>query len=39
MSRRTRRSHRPALKAKIVLEAVKGGLAQKHDVHANQITP
>ncbi len=43
MSRRPRRNHSPAFKAKVALEAVKGELtlaelAQKHDVHANQIT-
>jgi transposase-like protein len=43
MSRRPRRNHSPAFKAKVALEALKGELtlaelAQKHDVHANQIT-
>jgi transposase-like protein len=43
MSRRPRRNHSPAFKAKVALEAIKGELsltelAQKHDVHANQIT-
>lgn len=43
MSRRPRRNHSPAFKAKVALEAVKGELtlaelAHKHDVHANQIT-
>ena len=43
MSRRTRRNHRPAFKAKIALAAIKGEktlaeLAQLHDVHATQIT-
>ena len=43
MSRRPRRNHSPAFKAKVALEALKGELtlaelAQKHDIHANQIT-
>jgi transposase len=43
MSRRTRRNHSPAFKAKVALAAVKGEktlaeLAQLHDVHATQIT-
>ena len=43
MSRRPRRNHSPAFKAKVALEAFKGELtlaelAQKHDIHANQIT-
>ena len=43
MSRRPRRSHTPAFKAKVALAAVKGemtlaDLAQQFDVHANQIT-
>jgi len=43
MSRRPRRNHSPAFKAKVALEALKGELtlaelAQKHVVHANQIT-
>ena len=43
MSRRPRRNHSPAFKAKVALEALKSELtlaelAQKHDVHANQIT-
>ena len=43
MSRRPRRNHSPAFKAKVALEALKGELtlaelAQKHDVHAHQIT-
>ena len=43
MSRRPRRNHSPAFKAKVALEALKGEqtlaeLTQKHDVHANQIT-
>ena len=43
MTRRTRRTHSPAFKAKVALAAVKGEktlaeLAQQHDVHPNQIT-
>ena len=43
MSRRPRRNHSPAFKAKLALAAVKGEktlseLAQLYDVHANQIT-
>ena len=43
MSKRTRRNHAPALKAKVALAAVKGEktlaeLAQQFDVHPNQIT-
>jgi len=43
MSRRPRRNHSPAFKAKVALAALKGDrtlaeLAQIHDVHANQIT-
>ena len=43
MSRRPRRSHSSAFKAKVALAAVKGEktlaeLAQLFDVHANQIT-
>ena len=43
MSRRTRRNHSPAFKAKVALAAVKGEktlaeLAHLHDVHPNQIT-
>ena len=43
MSRRTRRNHSPAFKAKVALAAIKGEktlaeLAQLHDVHATQIT-
>ena len=43
MSRRPRRNHSPAFKAKVALAAVKGEqtlaeLAQHFDVHANQIT-
>lgn len=43
MSRRTRRNHTPAFKAKEALAAVKGNrtlaqLAEQFDVHPNQIT-
>lgn len=43
MSRRPRRNHSAAFKAKVALEAVKGDktvaeIAQKHDVHSNQVT-
>ncbi|NNF15503.1 MAG: transposase [Gammaproteobacteria bacterium] len=43
MGRRLRRNHSPAFKAKVAMEAIKGGrtlaeLAKRHDVHANQIT-
>ncbi len=43
MSRRPRRNHTPAFKAKVALAALKGEktlleLAQHFDVHANQIT-
>src|SRR4051794_19838119 len=43
MSRRSRRNHSPAFKAKLALAAVKGEktlaeLAQQFDVHPNQIT-
>ena len=43
MSRRPRRNHSPAFKAKVALEAVKGDrtiaeIAQKCDVHPNQVT-
>jgi transposase len=43
MSRRPRRNHTPAFKAKVALAAVRGEktlaeLAQQFDVHANQIT-
>src|SRR5260370_36487510 len=43
MTKRTRRNHTPAFKAKVALAAVKGDktlaeLAQQFDVHPNQIT-
>ena len=43
MTRRARRTHSPAFKAKVALAALKGEktlaeLAQQHDVHPNQIT-
>lgn len=43
MSRRPRRNHSPAFKAKVAIAAIKGDktlseLAQQYDVHANQIT-
>jgi len=43
MSKRLRRNHSPAFKAKVALAAVKGEktlteLAQQFDVHPNQIT-
>ena len=43
MSRRPRRNHSPAFKAKVAMAALKGDktlaeLAQQFDVHANQIT-
>jgi len=43
MSKRPRRNHTPAFKAKVALAAVKGEktlseLAQQFDVHPNQIT-
>ena len=43
MSKRTRRNHAPAYKAKVALAAMKGEktlseLAQQFDVHPNQIT-
>src|SRR5687768_8675205 len=43
MTKRTRRTHSAAFKAKVALGAVKGdrtlaGLAQQFDVHPNQIT-
>ena len=43
MNRRARRTHAPALKAKVALAAIKGEmtlaqLAEHFDVHPNQIT-
>ena len=43
MSRRPRRNHSPAFKARVALEAVKGEetlitIAERFDVHPNQIT-
>ncbi len=43
MSRRSRRTHTPAFKAKVALAAIKGDLtlaqlAEHFDVHPNQIT-
>ncbi|MCC2638463.1 MAG: transposase [Moraxellaceae bacterium] len=43
MSRRPRRNHTPAFKAKVALAALKGEktlaeLARQHDIHPNQIT-
>lgn len=43
MSRRPRRNHSPAFKAKVALEAIKGDetlitIAERFDVHPNQIT-
>ena len=43
MTRRSRRNHSPAFKAKVTLAALKGDatlaeLAERFDVHPNQIT-
>ena len=43
MTKRSRRTHSPAFKAKVALAALKGDktlaeLAQQYEVHANQIT-
>lgn len=43
MSRRPRRNHSPAFKAKVAIEALGEGktiadIAHKHDVHPNQVT-
>src|SRR4029450_47865 len=43
MSKRPRRNHSPAFKAKVALDAIRGEktlaeLAKLHDVHPNQIT-
>ncbi len=43
MSKRPRRNHSAAFKAKVALEALKGEktvaeIAQRHDVHPNQVT-
>ena len=43
MSKRARRNHAPAFKAKVALAAIKGektlaDLAQQFDVHSNQVT-
>lgn len=43
MSRRPRRNHSPAFKAKVALEAIKGEqplitIAERFDVHPNQTT-
>ncbi len=43
MTKRARRSHNPAFRAKVALAAIKGertqaGLAQVHDVHPKQVT-
>jgi transposase-like protein len=43
MSKRPRRNHAPAFKAKVALEALKGvqtlvELAERYQVHPNQIT-
>jgi transposase len=44
MTKRLRRNHSPAFKAKVALAAIKGEktlaeLAEQFDVHPNQITP
>ncbi|MEW5882432.1 MAG: transposase, partial [Pseudomonadota bacterium] len=43
MSKRPRRNHTAAFKAKVALEAIKGErtvteIAQRFDVHPNQVT-
>ena len=43
MTKRTRRNHSPAFKAKVALAAIKGDrtlaqIATQYDVHVNQIT-
>ena len=43
MTRRPRRNHKPAFKAKVAIAAIKGektlaDLAQQFDVHPNQVT-
>ena len=43
MSKRPRRNHAPAFKAKVALEALKGDqtiieLAERYQIHPNQIT-
>jgi transposase-like protein len=43
MSRRPRRNHSPAFKAKVAIAAIRGKktlaeLAKQYDIHANQIT-
>ena len=43
MTKRTRRNHSPAFKAKVALAAIKGErtlaqLSEQYDVHVNQIT-